>query len=62
MLNTIDLSKVLNKEHEQKWVALSKDNKKVIAYDANLLALDRKVQGQNVTFMKVPASDVYLTF
>ncbi len=58
----VDLTKVLSKEHEMKWVALSKDNSKVIDFDADLLTLDKRVQAEEVTFMKVPASDVYLSF
>ena len=61
--NTIvDLTKVLSKEHEKKWVALSKDNSKVVDFDVDLLALDKRVKTDEVTFMKVPASDVYLGF
>lgn len=58
----VDLTKVLTKEHEQKWVALSKDNKTVVDFDDDLIALDERVEGKDVTFMKVPASDVYLSF
>lgn len=61
-MKAIDLTKVLTKEHEKKWVALSRDNKRVIGYDEDLLALDKKVAGKDVVFMKVPPSDVYLSF
>ena len=57
-----DLTRILTKEHEQKWVALSTDNTKVIAYDEDLLKLDKKVEGQDVVFMKVPPSEVFLSF
>ena len=61
--NTIvDLTKVLSKEHEMKWVALSKDSSRVIDFDVDLLILDKRVQSEDVTFMKVPASNVYLSF
>jgi hypothetical protein len=62
MKPVIDLTKILTKDHEKKWVALSRDNTKVVNYDADLLALDKKVAGQDVVFMKVPPSDVYLSF
>lgn len=58
----VDLTKILTKEHEQKWVALSRDNKTVVAFDDDLIALDKLVGGKDVVFMKVPPSDVYLSF
>lgn len=60
--HVVDLTSVLTKEHEKKWVALSRDNKKVIDFDENLIALDKRVDRKEVTFMKVPPSDVYLCF
>ena len=60
--HVIDLTSVLSKEHEKKWVALSKDNKRVIDFDADLIALDKRVNKDEVVFMKVPPSDVYLSF
>lgn len=58
----VDLTKILTKEHERKWVALTRDNKRVVAFDDDLIALDKKVGDQDVVFMKVPASDAYLSF
>ncbi len=58
----VDLSQILTKEHEQKWVALSRDNKRVVAFDEDLVKLDERVGDQDVTFMKVPPSQVYLSF
>ena len=57
----VDFTKVLTQNHERKWVALSKDNKKVVDYDVDLVALDRRVKKDEVIFMKVPASDIYLS-
>lgn len=57
-----DLTKILTQEHEKKWVALSRDNKTVVAYDDDLIELDRQVDGQDVVFMKVPSADVFLSF
>ncbi len=51
--HVIDLTSVLKKEHEQKWVALSRDNARVVDFDADLLALDKRVKRDEVTFMKV---------
>lgn len=60
--NVIDLTTILTPEHEQKWVALSRDNKTVVAYDADLTKLDQRVGGRDVVFMKVPRSGMYLSF
>jgi hypothetical protein len=49
----IDLTAVLTTEHERKWVALSRDNKRVVDFDVDLLALDKRVKREEVTFMKV---------
>lgn len=58
----IDLSSVLSTIHEKKWVALSRDNSRVVDFDIDLLALDSRVNKDEVTFMKVPASDAFLSF
>lgn len=60
--NVVDLTRILKKEHEQKWVALSRDNKNVVDFDDDLVALDKRVNKNEVTFMRVPSSDVYLSF
>ena len=58
--NVIDLTTILTHEHEQKGVVLSRDNKTVVAFDADLVTLDQRVGDKDVVFMKVPRSDVYL--
>lgn len=58
----LNLHKIIKEEHEKKWVALSRDKSKVIAFDENLLNLKNKIDGQSVVFMKVPPADVYLSF
>ncbi len=58
--HVIDLTTVLSKEHERKWVALSKDNKRVVDFDADLIALDKRVDHTKVTYMKVAPLGVYL--
>jgi hypothetical protein len=60
--HVVDLTTILTHEHERKWVALSKDNKKVVDFDKSLIELDKRVNRDEVTFMKVPPSDVYLCF
>jgi hypothetical protein len=60
--HVIDLTSVLSREHEKKWVALSKDNKCVVDYDESLIELGKRVDKRQVTFMKAPPTDVYLCF
>jgi hypothetical protein len=60
--HVVDLTTVLKKEHEQKWVALSRDNTRVVDFDVDLLALDRRVNKDEVTYMKVPSSSMFLSF
>ncbi len=43
-------------------MALSPDMRKLVAYDKNLLKLEKKVGKKEVIYMKVPPSDVYLSF
>ena len=61
LMNT-DFTKILKRDHEGKWVALSEDGTTVIAYDENLLELDKKVGDTKVVYMKVPLSDVSYAF
>ena len=61
-INT-DLTKVLKKVHERKWVALSKDQDRVIDYAENLSDLRSRVNNESeVTYMKVLASDTEYAF
>lgn len=53
----IDLSKVLNSTHEDKWVALSRDYTTVIESDEKLVDLKEKTQGMDVVYMKAPNSN-----
>lgn len=57
-----DLSKVLKKKHEGKWVALSPNRDKVIGFSESLTSLAKKVEGQSVVFMKPTASDAVYAF
>lgn len=47
------LAPVLGKEHQNKWVALSKDRKKVMGYSENLSTLTGKIGTKDVVYMKV---------
>lgn len=58
--NTIDLSRALNRSHENKWVALTPDYSKVIASSDDLVELDKKVAGKDVVFHRVlPANIIF---
>ncbi|MGE5541226.1 MAG: hypothetical protein ACM3TU_03000 [Bacillota bacterium] len=61
-MRDIDLTGVIKKEHEKKWVALTRDNKRVVAYSDDLVQLDKEVGGQDVVFMRVPPFEPYLSF
>lgn len=62
MKNAANLINIITAEHERKWVALTEDTTRVVAYDQSLIALKNKIGNQKVVFMKVPPSDVYLSF
>jgi hypothetical protein len=54
MKNVIDLQKILKKDHEEKWVALTDDYKKVIDFSENLVDLKGRVGIDKVIYIKVP--------
>jgi hypothetical protein len=50
-----NLTKILTKAHENKWVALSSDYKKVVDYSEDLLALRERIgNNENIVYIKVP--------
>ena len=59
-----DLTKVLGKSHEQKWVALSKDRRLVMGSSESLPALREKLgdKKDKVVYMKVLSSDMEFAF
>ena len=57
-----DFTKVFSKIHEGKWVALSSDRSKVIAYDSDILKLKEKVKNEKVVYTKVLPSDTLFAF
>jgi hypothetical protein len=59
-----DLTKVLGKEHEEKWVALTKDHSTLVDFAESLKLLrDRLGEKKNeYTYMKVLRSDVEYSF
>jgi len=59
-----NLTKILKKIHEEKWVALSKDRTKVLDFDKNLVKLSNRVEKRNtdLVYMKVLRSDTEYCF
>lgn len=58
----IDLRRVLKKEMENKWVALSADYKKVFGFSDDLASLTDKIGTEKAVYMKVLPSDVSFAF
>ena len=55
-----DLRKLL-KPYANQWVALSRDQKKVVANGKNLKSITTKVESKNVVFLKVfPIDSFYM--
>lgn len=59
MGNNINLSKILKSSHENKWVAISHDYKKVVAFADNLVELDKKIKNpMEVIYTRILAKNV----
>ena len=57
--NNKNLSKILKSSHQNKWVAISHDYRKVVAFADNLVDLDRKVKDpMDVIYTRVLAKNV----
>ncbi len=57
-----DLTKIIKKEHEGNWIALSPDQTKVIAFSADIMELEKQVGDQDVVYMKALSRDVRYAF
>ena len=59
-----DLTKILGKEHEEKWVALSKDRKKLVDSSENLVELRGCLGSKrnDYVYMRVLRSDMEYSF
>lgn len=57
-----DFTKIITKEHEGKWIALSPDQKKVIAFSDDFRELSKKVKGQKVVYTRALRSDTHYAF
>ena len=62
MQKNYDLSKIIKKEHEGKWIALSPMYDKVVGWSDDLMSLTRKMENQAVVYMKPTVSDVLYAF
>ena len=62
MLNTENLPNIITEEHEKKWVAIARDYSEVVDFDESLVILDKRIEGKDIVYMKIPPSDVYLSF
>ena len=60
-INT-DFTKIIRKIHENKWVALSSNRSKVVAYADTFANLSKVVGEKHVVYMKVPPLDTALAF
>jgi hypothetical protein len=49
---TLDLSILLDRAHENKWVAFARDYSRVVAASESLLELDKLVTGKNVVYYR----------
>ena len=57
-----NFTKILNKSHENKWVALSSDRSKVLGASDDLIRLKNKVNIKNAVYMKVLPTDTSFAF
>ena len=55
---TLDLSTLLDRTHENKWVAFAPDYSHVVAASESLITLDKLVAGKNVVFYRALPSNV----
>jgi len=62
MKKNTNLSKILNKTHENKWVALSPNRSKVLGFSSSLIELRNKVDNKDALYMKVLPSDASFAF
>ena len=62
MKNQSDIGKLIKKEHEGKWLAISPNYKKIIAYSEKLADLEKEVGKKDVVYTKALHSDVRYAF
>lgn len=57
-----DLTKVLKKEHQEKWVALNETHSKVVGFSEKLVDLTERMGNKKVVYMRVPRFDTEYAF
>jgi len=62
MKKNTDLTKILNKIHQDKWVALTPNREKVVGYSDSLVDLKEKIGDKEVTYVKTRPSGVKFAF
>lgn len=62
MKKSVNLKGVITKIHSNKWIALSPEKDKVVAYDTKLADLTKKVGDRKVVYLKLPAMDTAFAF
>ena len=64
MKRNTDFTKLIRKEHENKWVALNQSQDKVLDCDEQLAPLVKKMKSRadKPVYMKVPPFDAQLAF
>ncbi len=62
MRKNTNFSKILNKTHENKWVALSENRTKVLGSSESLISLKNKINSKKVVYMKVLPRDTSFIF
>ena len=62
-INT-DFTKILKRDNEKKWIALTRDRRRVVGANENLIELRKKLgdQKNDVIYMKVLPSDMEFAF
>jgi len=62
MKKNTDFSTILNKAHENKWVALSADRTKLLDSADTLRELRKRIKDTTAVYMKVLPSDMSFAF
>jgi hypothetical protein len=62
MQKNSNLSNIIKKEHEGKWIALSPAYDTVVDFSDSLIQLTQKMGEKDVVYMKALASDIHFAF
>lgn len=55
-MENLDLTKLINKNHDDKWIALSRNYDRIVSYDQNLNELKKRIDDAHIeaVYMKMP--------